>query len=88
MALVCALLVFMPPALAKDVVFLLDASQSMQDTDKDRAAPGAIRAMAAALADSDRVGVVVFSTDSYVLRPLATVKDAGLPDFSPVVYDG
>lgn len=72
----------------QDVMFLLDTSQSMNDSDPQRTAPDSIRAMTAALEPADRAGVIVFNTEARQFRPLVSPWEKGLPDFSGTVYDG
>lgn len=56
---------------AQAVVFLLDTSESMNESDPPKAAPDSVAVMAAALNPADSVGIICFNTESAVVRPLA-----------------
>lgn len=71
----------------QDVVFLLDTSQSMNDSDGIRVAPDSIRAMVSSLEATDKAGVIGFNTEVTMLRPLSPAKSAPL-DLSGITYEG
>ena len=90
-AVVSSLLIFLAEPVmgsCQDVMFLLDTSKSMNDSDPQRTAPDSIRVMTAALEPTDRAGVIVFGTEARQFRPLVSPWEGGLPDFSGTVYDG
>lgn len=89
-ALVCVLAFAGEPAAGtcRDVMFLLDMSQSMNDTDPQRVAPDAVRGMIGALGPTDRAGVLEFDTSVRNLHPLSSAWGNGLPDLSRDAFEG
>lgn len=69
-------------------MFLMDTSQSMNDSDAIRMVPDAIRAMVASLEPSDRAGILTYGTWTTPVRSLAGVQPGQLPDLSGVAYQG
>ena len=69
-------------------MFLMDTSQSMNDSDAIRTVPDAIRAMMASLEPSDRAGIFTYSTWTTPVLPLTGVQPGQLPDLSGVAYQG
>gem|GEM_PF-3967194 len=74
--------------LCQDVMFLMDTSQSMNDSDAIRTVPDAIRAMMASLEPSDRAGILTYSTWTTPVLPLTGVQPGQLPELSGVAYQG
>ncbi|MBR2216557.1 MAG: VWA domain-containing protein [Selenomonadaceae bacterium] len=75
-------------AFGQEVVFLMDISRSLRDTDKLHAVPESIRAMVLGLNDEDKAGIIAFDTEPWELMPLTTVRGATLPDLFNQPYDG
>lgn len=72
----------------QDVMFLLDTSQSMNDSDPGRAAPDSIRAMVFSLGKEDRAGVIAFQTGTSTILSLSRVSPDSLSGLSAVAYEG
>ena len=77
-----------PVAHGQAAVFLLDTSQSMQDSDPKRLAPGCVATVGEYLQPGDKLGIITYSTDTHVVRDLAPPEPGKMPDLSAVPYEG
>ena len=78
----------MPVGSCQDVIFVLDTSLSMIESDPVRTAPDSIRAMASSLDNTDRAGVITFNSGTATIRPLSQMTADPLPGLSTVPYVG
>ena len=58
----------------REFVFLLDTSNSMNNSDPMHRAPECVNWMTANLSEDDEVGIIYFNDNPVVLRPLTTLK--------------
>ena len=58
----------------KEFVFLLDTSNSMNNSDPMHRAPECVNWMTANLSDEDEVGIIYFNDNPVILRPLTSLK--------------
>ena len=72
----------------RNVVFLLDTSYSMNESDANRLAPDSVRAMAASLKSGDKAGVIAYNTVCNEAFPLSPVRSDNLPVFKGFEYTG
>ena len=70
----------------REYVFLLDKSYSMNDSDPQKRAPLAIKAMLGFLKEEDKAAVYAFGTDIEELYPFSFVKNQ--PNFAEINYEG
>ena len=75
-------------AQGQEVMFLMDISHSMQDTDNIRAVPESIREMVLSLDDEDKAGIIAFDETPWEVMPLTTVRSITLPNLFDHPYDG
>ena len=54
----------------KEIVFLLDTSVSMNDTDPDKLSPDCIEALIRLLSDEDKFGLVTYNDNLQLVEPL------------------
>ena len=58
----------------KEFIFLLDTSNSMNNSDPMHRAPECVNWMTANLSDEDEVGIIYFNDNPVILRPLTSLK--------------
>ena len=86
--LVLTTVVFSAPniGLCREYIFLLDKSYSMNDSDPQKRAPLAIKAMLGFLKEDDKAAVYAFGTDIEELYPFSFVKNQ--PNLAEINYEG
>ena len=72
----------------KEIVFLLDTSVSMNDTDPDKLSPDCIEALIRLLSDEDKFGLVTYNDNLQLVEPLGSDKGKIIRDVNSVVYTG
>lgn len=70
----------------REIVFVLNASQAMNTYDPFHTAPESIIWGAQNFSDEDEIGIVTFSDDVNIIRPLSKIKDNPVGKFSVEYY--
>ena len=86
-AFIVSLCNFISVGACREVVFVINSGQSMNDFDPFHTAPESVAWGAQNFSENDEVGIITFKNDVTVIRPLSKIKDNPVTEI-PLSYYG